>query len=110
MEHLLRINGMSDLFNYQQRQGKNQIHCNYYSSTGYLTQISLIQSSGKLLLQHINDIPTHVAVEGKWLQFIHINQSSLRVEIYKGLIDQTNVTAQTNGVNSIVHFEFWTIH
>jgi hypothetical protein len=96
--------------NYQQRQGKNQIHCNYNSSTGYLTQISLIQSSGKLLLQHINDIPMHVPVEGKWLQFIHVNQSSLSVEIYKGLIDQTNATAQTNGVNSIVHLEFWTIH
>jgi hypothetical protein len=110
MEHHLRINGMSALFNYQQRQGKNQIHCNYNSSTGYFTQISLIQSSGNLLLQHINDIPIHVAGEGKWLQFIHVNQSSLRGEIYKGLMDQTNVTAQTNGVNSIVHLEFWTIH
>lgn len=88
----------------------NQIHCNYNSSTGYLTQISLIQSSWKLLLQHINDIPVHVAVEGKWLKFIHVNQSSLRAESYKGLMDQTNVTAQTNGVNSIVHLEFWTIH
>lgn len=100
---------MSDLLNYQKRQGKNQMHCNYNSSTGYLTQISLIQSSEKLLLQHINDILMHVAVEGKWLQSIHVNQSSLRVEIYKGLIDQTNVTAQTNGVNSIVRLEFWTI-
>ena len=52
----------------------------------------------------------HVAVEVKCLQFIHVNQSCLRVEIYKDLIDQTNVTAQTNGVNSIVHLEFWTIH
>jgi len=101
---------MSALFTYQQKQGKNQIHCNYNSSTGYLTQISLIQSSGNLLLQHINDIPMYVAVEGKWLQFIHVNQSSLRVEIYKGLMDQTNVRAQTNGVDSIVHLEFWTIH
>jgi hypothetical protein len=104
MEHLLRINGMSDLFNHQQRQGKNQIHCNYNSSTGYLTQISLIQGSGKLLLQYINDIPMHVAAEGKWLQFIHVNQSSLRAENYKSLMDQTNVTAQTNGVNSIGRF------
>jgi hypothetical protein len=64
----------------------------------------------KLLLQHINDIPMHVSVEGKWPQFIHVNQSSLRDEIYKGLIDQTNVIALTNGVNSIVHLEFWTIH
>lgn len=109
MDHLLRINGTSYLLNYQERQGKNQIHCNYNSSTGYLTQLSLIQSSGKLLLQYINDIPMLVAVEGKWLQFIHVNQSSLRVEIYKGLIDQKNVTTQTNGVNSIVHLEFWTI-
>jgi hypothetical protein len=46
----------------------------------------------------------HVDVEGKWLQFIHINQSSLKVENYKGLMDQTNVTAQTNGVNSIGRF------
>jgi hypothetical protein len=52
----------------------------------------------------------HVAVEGKWLKFIHVNQSSLRAESYKGLMDQTNATAQTNGVNSIVHLEFLTIH
>jgi hypothetical protein len=80
MEYILRIGGKSDLFNYQQRQGKNQIHCIYDSSAGYLTQISLIQSSGKLLLQHIHDIPMHVVVEGKWLQFIQVNQSSLRAE------------------------------
>jgi hypothetical protein len=46
----------------------------------------------------------HVAVEGKWLQFIHVNQSSLKVENYKSLMDQTNVTAQTNGVTSIGRF------
>jgi hypothetical protein len=42
MEHLLRINGMSDLFNHQQRQSKNQIHRNYNRSTSYLIQILLI--------------------------------------------------------------------
>jgi hypothetical protein len=94
---------MSDRFNHQQRQSKKQTHCNYNSSAGHLTQISLVQNSGKPLLRHINDIPMYVAVEGNWLKFIHVNQSSLRVDSYKGLMDETNATAETNGVNSFVH-------
>lgn len=102
MERLLRINGTSDRFNHQDRRSKKQRHCNYNSSTGHLTQLSLIQSSRKLLLQHINDIPMNVAVEGNWLKSIHVNQSSLRADSYKGLMDQTNATAETNGVKSVV--------